>query len=390
MNEIVVPSGELLSIAVSLFVWGSTLTFGAVILFWVVQVAAFGLRRERPDVEYGYDDIQARILTIDDAPVVQETVDSLPAGLVDRHVIAEAPIDIDGATVHVVPDTFECDAVRKGRAIEWARRALACEKEFALYLDEDSLVTDFGGLPDADIVQIQERPRRTDSFLTYLADIYRMGLHFEQRAFERLSVPLYAWGGGLAVRTTVEEEVTWNRASLVEDTAFVWRAVLRADADFRVSEAVFTNQAPPSFREILEQRRRWIAGNHQEAVVLPRTYRWVTRVRNVVGGISPFAPLTLIPTTLLGLHLFYVELLAPIAVLLASFTFGWFLVGLHLYDVPRTTAVVGFALAPVASLVHSMGVVAGLVSPPDDFRVTRKVPREEWKGGDAEEFEPSP
>lgn len=376
MIELLLSHDDVLATLVSVFVWGLTLTFGGVTLLWVVEVCILGRNWESPTPEYGGDEIQVRVLTIDAEHVVQETVDSLPASLTDTHVIAEEPIDITGATVHVVPDTFDCAAVRKGRALEWARQHIACEKEFVLYLDEDSLVTEFNGLPDADVVQIRERPRQTGSFLTYLADIYRVGVQLEQRAFGQLAVPLFAWGGGIAVRKTLEDQVTWNRETLVEDTAFVWRAALWEDADYALADATFSNQAPPSFREILEQRRRWAAGNHQEAAVLPRRYRWVTRLRNAVWGISPFAPLAALPATLLGLPIAFAAVLTPLTLLLAGFMVVWFVLGLQFYGAPRRETV-GIILVPIASVVHSLGTIFGLVFPPDDFRVTKKIPAED-------------
>lgn len=304
---------------------------------------------------------------------VRDRIPEAASGEPGGEPVPEQNPDIDGATVHVVPDDFDCEAVRKGRAIELARRTLACEREVALSLDEDSLVTEFEGLPVADIVQIQERPRRTDSYLTYLADTSRMGLHFEQRAFERLGVPLYAWAGGLAARKSIEDEIPWDRASRVEDTAFVWRAVLWAGAEYRLSEAAFADQAPPSFTEILEQRRRWIAGNHQEAGVLPRRYRWVAGFRNVGGSLSPVAPFTFQPSLPLGVQVLSVALLTPVAVRLALWTFGWFLGGRQFYDLPPLEAVGAVVLAPVASVVHSPGVFVCLVR--GGLRVPRRWPR---------------
>jgi len=181
--------------ATSLFgvaLWAVTLLFGATALIWMVITYVVGAGYDTPANEYGLDDVQVRLMTVDAAAVVQETVDSLPDGLDDVHVIAESPIDVAGASVHVVPDEFDCRAVRKGRAQEWARRTLDCQKEFVLYLDEDSIVESFDGLPDADIVQLREKPRRTGSKLSFLADIYRMGVQIEQRAFARLSIPLFA------------------------------------------------------------------------------------------------------------------------------------------------------------------------------------------------------
>ena len=241
--------------------WGTLGLFAAVAGVWVLLTYVVGAGYEPPAPEHGPEEVQVRILTVDVAAIVQRTVDVLPDALDDVHVIAEEPLDVAGAAVHVVPDGFECDAVRKGRAIKWTRRELTPDREFVLYLDEDSLLEAFEGLPDADVVQLQERPRRTGSVLSYLADVYRMGVQLEQRAFARLSIPLFAWGGGIAARADLENEVTWDRETLVEDTAFVWAAFERFDADFALAESVCRNEAPPSLYEVAQQRRRWAAGN---------------------------------------------------------------------------------------------------------------------------------
>ncbi len=236
---------------------GTTTLFALTALAWSVLTYVVGAGYEPPAPVHGGDEIQVRVLTVDAAEVVQATVDSLPEELDDVHVVAEEAIEVTGATVHVVPEAFECEAVRKGRAIEWARRRLETDREFVLYLDEDSHVAEFEGLPDADVVQLRERPRRTGSVLSYLADVYRMGVQIEQRAFARLSVPLFAWGGGVAVRRSVEDEVTWNRETIVEDTAFVWAAAKQLeDLSFELATATCRNEAPPSLAEITAAQDR--------------------------------------------------------------------------------------------------------------------------------------
>ncbi|MFB6168659.1 MAG: glycosyltransferase family 2 protein, partial [Haloferacaceae archaeon] len=271
---------------------GTTTLFALTALTWVVLTYVVGAGYEPPAPAHGGDEIQVRILTVDAAEVVQSTVDSLPEELDDVHVVAEEALEVEGARVHVVPETFDCEAVRKGRAIEWARRTLDSDpdrdrdREFVLYLDEDSHVAEFDGLPDADVVQLRERPRRTDSVLSYLADVYRMGVQIEQRAFARLSVPLFAWGGGIAVRRSVEEEVTWNRETIVEDTAFVWAAAETVESlSFELATATCRNEAPPSLAEITQQRRRWAAGNLEAASALPTGYELLTRVRNAAWAL---------------------------------------------------------------------------------------------------------
>jgi hypothetical protein len=353
--------------------WAVTLLFGATALVWFVLTTVVGAGYETPPNEYGLDDMQVRIMTVDAAEVVQETVDSLPEGLEDVHVIAEAPVEVTGATVHVVPEEFACRAVRKGRAQEWARQALDCRKEFVVYLDEDSVVESLTGLPDADIVQLREKPRRTGSNLSYLADMYRMGVQLEQRAFARLSIPLFAWGGGIAVRTEVEEETTWDRETLVEDTAFVWAAFQQLDVTFALSDAVCRNEAPPSLYEITQQRRRWAAGNVQASKMLPLRYELLTRVRNYSWALSPIVTLLVVPLSLLSVTIAYSGLFFVASMGLALCTLGWFLLGVAYYGDDHVGWALALPLAPVITVIHSMGTVAGILNPPETFRVTTKV-----------------
>ncbi|WP_435075802.1 glycosyltransferase [Halorubrum sp. HHNYT27] len=353
--------------------WGVTLLFGATSLVWFTLTAVVGAGYETPPNEYGLDEMQVRIMTVDAADVVQETVDSLPEGLDDVHVVAESPIDVTGATVHVVPDEFSSRAVRKGRAQEWARQSLTCRKEFVLYLDEDSIIESLDGLPDADIVQLREKPRRTGSNLSYLADIYRMGVQYEQRAFARLSIPLFAWGGGIAVRTEVEEQTTWDRETLVEDTAFVWAAFQEFDVSFALADAVCRNEAPPSLYEILQQRRRWAAGNVQASAMLPLRYELLTRLRNYAWALSPIVTLLVVPLSFLSVTIAYSGLFFAASMGLALCTLGWFLLGVVYYGDDHRRWALALPLAPVITVVHSMGTVVGILNPPETFRVTSKV-----------------
>ncbi len=357
----------------SAFIWLVTVLFAVAGLFWLFETLVLARYRDDQETAYGSDDVQVRILTIGAEDVVQQTVDSLPASITDRHVIAEKPIAIDGAEVHVVPESFSCEAVRKGRAIEWARQTLSCDREYVLYLDEDSIVEEFDGLPDADVVQFSERPRYTGSWLAYFADVFRMGAQIEQHAFHRFRIPLFAWGGGIAVRKSLEDRVTWDWPTLVEDTAFLWRAAESESVSYALDSASFSNQAPPSLGEIFQQRRRWAAGNHQEASNLPLLYKLLAKGRSYVWAIAPVMPLVTVGVTLSGLHLFCTGLLQLLSVTLALLMVVWFALGLFQYDQLSLRSLPMFALVPLAVLVHSVGATAGLIAPPDDFHVTEKT-----------------
>lgn len=361
----------------SIVLWSMLAMFVGSNLFWVYEVSLVWRTYEPPPLVHGAEAVQVRILTIDAEAVVQRTVDELPHDLTDRHVIAETPLSIDGAEVHVVPDSFECDAVRKGRALEWARQNLVCEKEFVLFLDEDTIVSEFHGLPDSDIVQFREEPQRTDSIIPYISEIYRMGFQIEQLAFGQFDYPLYTWGGGLAIRKSVEDRITWNTATVIEDTKFVWRAVSDGDIDFSVVPTRFENQAPPSLRSMISQRRRWIAGSREEHGILPLDYMLLYGLRDISWGLSPLAPvLFLLPFLIDGIVVYQSQFKA-LAGLLFGLVFVWAVIGIRYHGTPLPESILLLLLSPVIVIPHAAGALVGLISAPSTFEVTTKVQPEE-------------
>ena len=356
----------------SAILWFVVLLSVCSVAYWTYLMIV-GRRYESPPVEHDPSAVQVRLLTVDSARIVQESVDAIPDSITDRHVIAEEPMEIAGATVHVVPDAFECEAIRKGRALEWARRNIPCEREYVLYLNEDSIMTDFTGVPDADVVQYRERPRRSGSWLTYLAEIFRLGFQVEQRAFPSLSVPLYAWGGGIAIRNGLEEHVTWETSTMIEDTTFVWNAAAEGSLDFALATPKFDTQAPPTIRAMISQRSRWLAGSQQESGLLAPGYRLLTTVRNLAWALSPAVPfLTLVPLFVPGTVAFETAF-QIVSVGVFSFVLVWSVLGVCYYDESWLVGLALFVLSPIVSLLHSLGAFIGLVSPPTDFSVTRKV-----------------
>lgn len=365
---------QMVTVAISIFLWAVVFLSVCLVGYWTYLTVFAARGYEYPPVEHDPSAVQVRILTVDAERVVQASVNAIPESVTDRHVIAEEPMAIDGATVHVVPDAFECDAIRKGRAIEWARRTVPCEKEYVLYLDEDSHMTGFSGVPDADVVQFRERPRRTGSRLAYLAELFRMGAQLEQRAFPSLSVPLYAWGGGIAVKKSFEDRVTWNTPSLIEDTTFVWNAAATDEGvDFQVTRTTFATQAPPTIRALIGQRRRWFAGSRNNAHLLSPVYRLITTVRNLAWALSAIIPvLTLVSVIAPGTVLFETAF-QEVSILIFVFLSIWSLLGLRYYHESRMVGLVLLVLLPIVSFLHSLGACVGLLSSPTDFDVTRKV-----------------
>ncbi|GGL37602.1 hypothetical protein GCM10009037_21490 [Halarchaeum grantii] len=348
--------------------------YGGATLFWTYELVQSHREYEPPDVVYGPEACQIRILTVDAEDVVQETVDAIPDGVApgERHVIAEAPIDVAGATVHVVPDSFTCDASDKGRALEWARRELSCEREFVLFLDEDTHVREFEGFPDADVVQFREWPEYTGSTLAFWCELVRIGYQAEQQGFGLPGVPLYAWGGGIAVRASVEDDVGWAYPTLIEDTVFVWRAVLEHGAEYVVLPDRFRNQAPPSVRALVEQRRRWLAGSLRDEPVLPKRYWALFALRNVTWAFSPVAPFLLLFLGLLPGTMPYRGLYHVLSWGLLAYTLVWLVRAWRYYGGLGYRHLLAVPLYPLVVSLHSLGAAWGLVDEPEGFERTEK------------------
>lgn len=367
---------------VSLVMWIVLLMFSIANLIWISEIVLLPLRNSDTEdlgKQHGPDDIQIRVLTIDAEEVVQRSVDALPAEFGDRHVIAETAIDIEGAAVHTVPESFSCNATNKGRALEWARRNVPCEKEYVLYIDEDSIASELETIPDVDIVQFSECPTRTGSLFTYLAELFRMGFQIEQRAFSSLSIPLYAWGGGLAIRKDLEDQITWNYDTIIEDTTFTWKAASETSLDFMTVSTKFYNQSPPTTPDMIQQRRRWIAGAVNDLDVLPLFYRTVFIMRTIAWVLTPVSPFLLLLSATQDALLFnrYYMILAFILTVLFV---AWAIIGVWYVGESFSTAVSLLLLIAPVSFLHSLGAFAGFLFPTSDFQTTRKIsPLDEMK-----------
>ncbi len=363
-----------LQTVLGVLLWAALATYGVSSLWWLTETLVLS-RGWRADDEtaWGPETVQVRVLTIDAEPVVQRTVDAVPDAIEDVRVIAEADIDVDGATVHVVPEAFECTATHKGRAVEWARRNVDCDREYVLYLDEDTLMAGFSGLPDADFVQFTEKPIYTGSRLAYLCEVFRTGYQFEQLGFHRLTYPLYAWGGGFAIRREIEEAVGWDVATITEDTNLIWRAADEFDLSYRLVDARFRNQAPPSVRAMLGQRRRWMSGTIRDGSILPAHYRPLYATRVVAWAFSPFVPLLVLASVVLPGVVPGVGLYRPLSAALFGILFVYTLSGLVAYRKHPLLWPLFLLLTPLAVVLHAAGAMWGVVSPVEGFEVTEKV-----------------
>ncbi|MEF8894608.1 glycosyltransferase [Halodesulfurarchaeum sp.] len=335
----------------------------------------YGIFYSPPSRQYDAGDAQVRILTVDNESVVRETVRNLPDSFDKPYVIAEELIEIPGAEVRVVPADFESDATNKARAVEWARQSIPSKREFTLYLDEDSHMLEFGGFPDADIIQFNEFPRKTSSLLTYFCEINRIGFQIEQTSFPRVKIPLYAWGGGIAIRKSVEDEITWDYPTVIEDTVFMWRAFTELDREvsFAYIPDRISNQAPPNFWEMFQQRRRWIAGSREDFQILSVDRILMYGIRDLSWSATGVIPVLAVIGLLPGIDIFFAEMYLVTSLVLLGFMYIWIIIGLLRYRPSIPIAIAVLILAPLTTILHSFGALWGIISPPDTFEITAKV-----------------
>lgn len=191
--------------------------------------------------------------------------------------------------------------------------------------------------------------------------------------FHRLRYPLYAWGGGVAIRHEIEDEITWDVATITEDTNFIWRAAETRDLTYRLVDARFRNQAPPSVRSLIKQRRRWISGTLRDGGLLPRTYRPLYYTRIIAWAFSPFVPVLVVAAYLFPGTAPSMELYGTISLVLVTMLFVYTGAGIVGYRKHPILWPILLVLTPLAVFVHSVGALWGLVRPVETFEVTKKV-----------------
>lgn len=363
-------------LVVSIICWVLLLLFVFSTAQWVI-LRLISLTISTPERKYPPSEIQVRVLTIDSEEIVQETIDKIQDDIGSVHVIAEKEMSIEGAEVNVVPDEFECEAIRKARAVEWSRRNIPCSEEFLLYIDEDTLLPELPYFPDSDIVQLSERPIQSSGRIPYLCEIFRMGIQLEQRSFPKLRYPLYAWGGGFAVKKELEDKLTWDTRTITEDTNFIWRAFSEEDVDMTVLKTKVCNQAPPTIGELFKQRRRWISGAILDSWILPLRYQVLSYLRTITWAAVVFSPLLLLPT-ILDVTLYFGGLYLVVVGVQTGFVIFWLISGVRYHQENVITAIVLFVTFPILLIINSIGATWAVVSPTKDFRPTKKVPPKEF------------
>ena len=205
----------------------------------------------------------------------------------------------------IVPKTFRCKAIAKGRAIEYFIRNHVNPRKWYAFIDDDNRVMTDDFLYEIPIYEKKGyacangilKPRIGRSKITYIADHLRW---FDDLALFRLGTGLLGsaingiHGELLLCQGRILKEVSFNRKTITEDFAFA-RELIKKGHKFWQSKTVISILSPHSFIDFFRQRNRWYRGLAKDILKADWKTKLFTGVRLVIWKLSIFGSWLLFP-----------------------------------------------------------------------------------------------
>lgn len=198
---------------------------------------------------------------------------------------------IEGITTVVVPDSFSCEAVAKGRAMQYFIETVVADRPeyWYAFLDDDNLVRDdrfLYEIPAHDArgygaMNAVLTPRPGNSTITYIMDHVRLLDDLTVfRAFTGMFGRPYVGFHGelLTARGDVLVDVGFDRHSIVEDFAFAAELIAEEIPTWQ-SRTRVSILSPHTLGDLFQQRARWFVGTWNLLWHVSTTTRFVTGVR---------------------------------------------------------------------------------------------------------------
>lgn len=170
----------------------------------------------------------------------------------------------------IVPKSYTCIAIAKGRAIEYFIQSHVNPEKWYTFIDDDNLITDRTFLREITWYSqngygvgngmIKARPGR--SKISFIADELR---YFEDITIVRfctgvLRTPINGFHGEiLMARGDILKTVGFDRKTVTEDFSFGIQLVKRKIKVWQ-SETIVSVQSPHSITDFIKQRNRWYRG----------------------------------------------------------------------------------------------------------------------------------
>lgn len=218
----------------------------------------------------------------------------------------------DDITTVVVPEAFECEAVAKGRAIQYYIESVveASPDHWYGFIDDDNRILDDSFLYE--IPQYEARgyramnpvlvPRQGRSVVTFMTDHIR---YVDDISIYRLfngvlGRPYLGFHGELlCARGDLLHEVGFDRETIVEDFAFALELAKRETKVWQSATRVSV-LSPHDVRSFLDQRARWYLGIARYLPQSPVVSQVVVGLRIAIWTIAVTSSWLLLPMWLLG------------------------------------------------------------------------------------------
>jgi beta-1,4-mannosyltransferase len=245
--------------------------------------------------KFGTPKLIFQVTTKGNIPIVQDTVDRVNAVCreigyekFELWVVTDAEEKFQNCRTIIVPPQYSCNALYKGRALQYAVELRQKESkntaEISIFhLDDESLITkqtlcsiltylEGNPKPISEGLIIYPLQEKEKFNLPSLIDTLRPFCCFECMEFMNNGKPAFIHGSNLLVRSDVEEKVGWeNGKTLAEDTLFALQAKKKLGPEvFGWHGGVIEEKSPFSLQDLIKQRKRWFYGLIQNLKYLSR------------------------------------------------------------------------------------------------------------------------
>jgi len=350
---------------------------------------------------FGTPQIIFQVTTKGKIPIVQETVNQIlkvcqkiEYTKYEIWVVTDVEEKFENCRTIKVPTEYSCNAVFKGRALQYAVEIRSWEKKntnslYIFHLDDESLVTE--QTICSILSYLEETPAPiSEGLILYplhedeiikisnLLDTIRPFCCFECMEFMKRGNPAYIHGSNLLVRSDVEEKVGWNNGkTFAEDSLFAIAARTKLGRGvFGWHGAIVEEKSPHNLRDIFRQRKRWFYGLIQNLKYLTLKDKILQVARALIwssgfisGLVSIFA--LLIPQNIPAvLRIFF--LMASLLWLL-SYQIGAFLNSRYLSRLKRLQFhLLTLVSTPLIGMIECSIPVLSVIRRPKTFEVIEK------------------
>jgi hypothetical protein len=226
-----------------------------------------------------------QITTKGNIPIVQESINRVNSvckeigyNKFEVWVVTDEREEFQNCRTITVPKCFSCNAINKGRALQYAVEIRKAENKntdelYIFHLDDESLITKqtlcsvLSFLEDSPtpisegliVYPVQKKERIT---IAHLLDTLRPFCCYECLDFMNRGHPAFMHGSNLLARSDVEEKIGWeNGKTIAEDSLFAINARTKCGEEiFGWHGGVIEEKSPLSLRDFAKQRQRWFYG----------------------------------------------------------------------------------------------------------------------------------